>query len=97
LDIEFFLVRLPVSSATLVPAPRPLLDQPTHEQPQDRLLYLERWNSSSPAKIVRMAGPAGEALEDLLLGLIQTSEIIWFFGFVGAGALSSAPGRRRVG
>jgi len=76
LDIELFLVRLPASSATLVPAPRPLLDQPSHEQPQNRLLDLKRWNSSALAEVVRVACPAGEALEDRFLRLIQAAEIV---------------------
>jgi hypothetical protein len=97
LDIEFFLVRLPASSATLEPAPGLLLDQPPNEQPDNRLLNLKRRNSGALAQLVRMAGAPPEALEDRLFWLAQIAGIARFFGFLGLGRLFAIPRRRRLG
>ena len=89
------LVRLAATSASLVPAPRLLLDQPPNEQPQNRLLNLERRNSGALAEVLRMAGPASEGLENRLLGLGQITEIVSVFCFLrGLGPLGRLPSAR---
>jgi hypothetical protein len=87
LDIELFLVRLATRSATLVPAPGLLLDQPPNQELKNGALNLKRWNSGSLAEVLGMPRPAPEGLEDLLL---KEAQIIVFLGtFVVTGRVGS--------
>ena len=90
------LVRLAPSSATLIPAAGLLLDQPPHEQPENRLLNLERRYSGALAEVLRMAGPASQGLENRLFWLRQVTEIVSFFCLLRGIGPSAAPPQRRL-